>query len=109
MHNNLLQTASSMGLPGLAIWLWLMVRLAWDALRTYRFAGSRAFPYGEEARREATIIASAALGSWVALMTAGMFEYNFGDSEVLTLFLFIMSAPYAYFPDNASEVPVRGF
>ena len=28
-------------------------------------------------------------------MVAGMFEYNFGDSEVLTLFLFIMSAPNA--------------
>jgi len=25
-----------------------------------------------------------------------MAEYNFGDSEVLTLFLFIMSAPYAF-------------
>ena len=37
-----------------------------------------------------------ALGSWAALMVAGLFEYNFGDSEVLTLFLFIMSAPYAY-------------
>jgi hypothetical protein len=29
-------------------------------------------------------------------MVAGMFEYNFGDSEVLMLFLFIMSAPYAF-------------
>jgi hypothetical protein len=35
------------------------------------------------------------MGSWVALVVAGMFEYNFGDSEVLTLFLFLMSAPYA--------------
>jgi len=29
-------------------------------------------------------------------MIAGMAEYNFGDSEVLTLFLFIVSAPYAF-------------
>lgn len=103
MHNNVLQIASETGIPGLAIWLWLMVRLLWDSLRTYRFARSGAFPLGEDARREATILASAAIGSWVALMTAGVFEYNFGDSEVLTLFLFIMSAPYAYSPNLAEE------
>ena len=39
---------------------------------------------------------AAALGAWVALMIAGMIEYNFGDSEVLTFFLFIASAPYAF-------------
>ena len=103
MHNNILQIASETGIPGLAIWLWLMIRLAWDALRTYRFAGSSAFPYGEEARWEATIISSAALGSWAALVIAGLLEYNFGDSEVLTLFLFVMSAPYAYSPVNVSK------
>ncbi len=106
MHNNILQIASETGIPGLAIWLWLMIRLAWDALRTYRFARSGAFPYSEEARSEATIISSAALGSWVALMTAGLLEYNFGDSEILTLFLFIMSAPYAYSPDNHSDISI---
>ena len=106
MHNNMLQIASETGIPGLAFWLWLMIRLAWDSLRTYRFAGSSAFPYSEEARREATIISSAALGIWFALMMAGVLEYNFGDSEVLTLFLFIISAPYAYHPDVVkSEAP----
>ena len=98
MHNNILHIASAMGLPGLALWLWLMIKLALDSLQTYRFARSDAFPYGEEARREASLISSAALGCWVALMAAGLFEYNFGDSEILTLFLFIMSAPYAYNP-----------
>jgi O-antigen ligase len=101
MHNNILQIASEMGIPGLAVWLWLMIRLALDSLRIYRFAQSDIFPYDEARRREATIVSSAALASWVALIIAGMFEYNFGDSEVLMLFLFIMSAPYAYSPDIA--------
>jgi hypothetical protein len=35
-------------------------------------------------------------------MVAGMAEYNFGDSEVLTLFLFIMSAPYVFTAPRAS-------
>ena len=31
----------------------------------------------------------------VAFLTAGLFEYNFGDSEVLILLLFFAAAPYA--------------
>jgi hypothetical protein len=29
------------------------------------------------------------------MITAGMFEYNFGDSEFLMLFLLLMTLPYA--------------
>jgi putative inorganic carbon (hco3(-)) transporter len=96
MHNNFLQIAAEAGIPGLLIWLWFMGRIGWDALACYRFAKSRSFPYEEELRKEALMASSAALAAWLALMLAGMFEYNFGDSEVLTLFLFIMSAPYAF-------------
>jgi hypothetical protein len=31
----------------------------------------------------------------VALLTAGLFEYNFGDSEVLMLFLIVVTLPAA--------------
>jgi O-antigen ligase len=97
MHNNILQVASETGIPGLILWLWFMFRLAWDALCTYRFANRCSFyPSGERGRKEALMASSAALGAWAALMVAGMFEYNFGDSEVLILFLFIVSAPYAF-------------
>jgi putative inorganic carbon (hco3(-)) transporter len=87
MHNNFFQIAAERGIPGLIIWIWFMVRLAWDALKVYR---SRL-----EASGESLMVSTAALGAWVAFLIAGIFEYNFGDSEVLTLFLFIMSAPYA--------------
>lgn len=86
MHNNLLQIAAERGIPGLILWLWFMVQLGWQALGAYRSScgsGAEAFA------------AAAAIGAWIALLVAGMFEYNFGDSEVLTLFLFTMSAPYA--------------
>jgi putative inorganic carbon (hco3(-)) transporter len=96
MHNNFLQVAAEMGIPGLLIWLWLMIRLAWDALSVYRCACNPSHPIGEGSRKEALIASSAALGAWIALLIAGVGEYNFGDSEVLTLFLFIMSAPYAF-------------
>ncbi len=106
MHNNFLQIASATGLPGLAIWLWFMTRLAWDALGTYRSALRRTlYPTGEEHRKEALMASSAALGALAALMVAGLFEYNFGDSEVLILFLFIVSAPYSFPTFERGRVP----
>jgi putative inorganic carbon (hco3(-)) transporter len=96
MHNNFLQIAAESGIPGLILWFWFMIRLLWDALRCYRQAKGDSFPGGEILKREALTASSAAIAAWVALLIAGMLEYNFGDSEVLTLFLFIASAPYAF-------------
>jgi len=90
MHNNLLQIAAERGIPGLLLWLWFMLGLAWDAWRLS--VRSRRDP----ASGEALMAATAALGCWVALMVSGFFEYNFGDSEILALFLFVMAAPYAF-------------
>jgi putative inorganic carbon (HCO3(-)) transporter len=104
MHNNFLQIAAESGIPGLIIWIWLMGRLAWDAWGCHRYAKSRSFSGDESSRKEALIASSAALASWTALVVAGLFEYNFGDSEILTLFLFIMSAPYAFMVPPQEEL-----
>jgi O-antigen ligase len=104
MHNNILQVTAETGIPGLILWLGLMLRLAWDALRCYRDANARLLSQGEKSGREALMASAAALAAWIALMVAGLTEYNFGDSEVLTLFLFIASAPYAYM-QKRSGVP----
>lgn len=100
MHNNFLQIAAETGIPGLLIWLWFMGRLAWDAFGLYRRARKGSALSGDT-RKKALMASSAALASWTALMLAGLFEYNFGDSEVLTLFLFIVSAPYAFHASGA--------
>jgi len=95
LHNNLLQIAAERGIPGLAIWLWFMAQLGWKALRTARSRG-RPGDSGAGGGGDVAVFAGlAAAGGWVALMAAGLFEYNFGDSEVLTLFLFMAAAPYA--------------
>jgi O-antigen ligase len=107
MHNNFLQIAAATGVPGLVLWLWLMIRLAWDSMRIHRYVRSPSFSEGDELRKEASIASSAALGGWTALMVAGLFEYNFGDSEVLMFFLFIASAPYAFRPDSQGADSVR--
>jgi O-antigen ligase len=81
LHNDLLQIAAERGLPALALWLWFVVALVRDLWRRFH-AGQRE-------------LAATALATVIALLTAGLFEYNFGDSEVLMLFLTIVTLPAA--------------
>jgi O-antigen ligase len=82
LHNNPLQIAAERGLPALAIWLWFIVAVCRDLQRRWA-SGSQRF------------LAAAALASVIALLSAGLFEYNFGDSEVLMLFLIVVTLPAA--------------
>jgi O-antigen ligase len=82
LHNNPLQIAAERGLPALALWLWFLVALVRELWT--RFSDGR--------QRE---LGAAALATIAALLAAGFFEYNFGDSEVLMLFLLIVTLPAA--------------
>jgi O-antigen ligase len=82
LHNVPMQIAAERGLPALAIWLWFIVVLIRDLARKTRASPIRSLP-------------TAALAVVVAMLTAGMFEYNFGDSEFLMLFLLLVTLPYA--------------
>lgn len=82
LHNVPLQIAAERGLPALAAWLWFVVTLMRDYVR-------------RRTSTSAPSLAMAALASVVAMLAAGMFEYNFGDSEFLMLFLVIVTLPYA--------------
>ena len=84
LHDNVLQIAAERGLPALAFWLWIMALLVLGALREARKARSRR---GFEA--------PAAFGALAALIVAGVFEYNFGDSEVLMFTLIVAALPFA--------------
>ena len=82
LHNNPVQIAAERGVPALAAWLWFIVALARDLWKRFR-SGRQQF------------LSAAALASLAALLTAGIFEYNFGDSEVLMLFLILVTLPAA--------------
>jgi len=82
LHNVPLQIAAERGLPALAIWLWFIVVLIRDMARKTRSSPLRSLP-------------TAALAGVCAMLAAGMFEYNFGDSEFLMLFLLLVTLPYA--------------
>ena len=88
LHNVPLQIAAERGLPALAAWIWFIVAVVRDLWRRFNQGGSRFLP-------------AAALASVAALLTAGLFEYNFGDSEVLMLFLIVITLPAA-----ADRLPV---
>jgi O-antigen ligase len=87
LHNNLLQIAAERGLPALALWLWFMVVLIRDLGRRFAAGRHRA-------------LAAGALATVIALLVSGLFEYNFGDSEILMLVLAVVTLPAA--ADRAS-------
>ena len=90
LHNVPIQIAAERGIPALLAWLWFVVVLARDFLRQRRTAAI-------------TFLPNAALACLAAMVAAGMFEYNFGDSEFLMLFLVLMTLPYAALRGEATE------
>jgi hypothetical protein len=52
------------------------------------------------------MVSTVALGALTALLIAGLAEWNFNDSEVLTLFMFLVAAPYTYLQKGAAvQIP----
>jgi O-antigen ligase len=85
LHNNLLQIAAERGIPAAAAWLWFIAALFLATAGLARAQGSEPW---------LKAIAAAACGVVAAIFTAGMFEYNFGDTEVLIVLLIVVSLPF---------------
>lgn len=82
LHNVPMQIAAERGLPALAAWVWFIgaaIRGLWPQLR----------------RSRTPALAAGGLAAIAAMLAAGLFEYNFGDSEFLMLFLVMLTAPFA--------------
>lgn len=82
LHNVLMQIAAERGLPALAIWVWLMVTLSMLLVRLFRSGRER-------------LLTATAMAATAAMLAAGLFEYNFGDSEFLMLYLVLITLPFA--------------
>lgn len=82
LHNVPIQIGAERGLPALLLWLWFVFTLIRDFVRKRRTTGLPSIP-------------TAGLACVAAMVAAGMFEYNFGDSEFLMLFLLLVTLPYA--------------
>ena len=96
-HNNLLQIGAERGLACLAAWLWMMVALLWGLLRLRRPSADRPRDPSPDGLRQGTPqwIIEGAIAAWLAFISEGFFEFNFGTSPVLMVFLFVVSVPFA--------------
>ncbi len=94
LHNVPLQIAAERGLPALAVWLWFIVALSLGLFRLFRQGQGR-------------VLAATGLAAVVAMLAAGMFEYNFGDSEFLMLFLVLVTLPFAALRTDGAPAPDR--
>jgi putative inorganic carbon (hco3(-)) transporter len=95
LHNTPLQILVERGVIGLAIWLWIFV-----AFLVRGTARLRRLPV-EASGDRALVLGS--LAAVVTFLVAGLFEYNFGDTEVLLVVLALMAVPFALVaePENA--------
>jgi O-antigen ligase len=82
LHNVPVQIAAERGLPALAMWI-LFVGTALVTLH----------PLLRRSRHR--VVAATATAATIAMLTAGLFEYNFGDSEFLMLYLVLLTLPFA--------------
>ncbi len=83
LENNLVQLAAERGLICLAAFLWLIFELYASLIEMLKTAAT-----------DTRWTVLSALSALTGFVIAGFFSYNFGDSEVLLLLLFIVSLPY---------------
>jgi len=81
LHNVPLQIAAERGLPALTIWIGFLGLVARDLIRRLRADKHHA-------------LSAAGLAAVVGMLAGGLFEYNFGDSEFLMLFLVLITLPH---------------
>lgn len=82
LHNVPMHIAAERGLPALAVWVWFLASLVSGLIRLFR-------------RPETKMLAAGGLAAVAGMLAAGFFEYNFGDSEFLMLFLVLVTLPFA--------------
>jgi len=95
LHNNVMQIAAEQGVVAAAAYVWLMVAAAWAAFRLYR--RQKLVP------GDGSDLYLGAFGALVAFNVAGLFEFNWGDTEVQRLALFLAAMPFC-----ASREPAVG-
>ena len=92
LHNDYLQVAAERGIPCLIIFIWLFIEILHES-----------FLLGRNPDPATRMMGHAEVAVTVGLMFAGLFEFNFGDSEVLMLYLFLIAAAVAW-----SRLPAEG-
>jgi len=82
LHNVPMQIAAERGLPALALWLWFVISVVVSSFRRLQTTKYKS-------------LAAGGLAALASMLAAGLFEYNFGDSEFLMMLLVVITLPYA--------------
>jgi O-antigen ligase len=98
LHNVYLQYAAERGMPALLAMMWLIGKVLRD------FSASLRSGHLEP---KAVYFVHGAIAAIVAILVEGLFEYNLGDSEVLTMFLIIVSGGYLAIKDMHPREALR--
>ena len=93
LHNSPLQVAAESGLPGLALWLAIFVG--------FLVRGVRILLAVPADRRDARALVLGSLAAVSGFLLAGLFEYNFGDSEVWLVAATFMALPFVVARERA--------
>ncbi|PWU09265.1 MAG: hypothetical protein C5B51_06480 [Terriglobia bacterium] len=86
LHNIYLHYAAERGIPTMLALLWLLFQALHDFWR-----GLRTLPAG---RSDPRFLLHGGIAVVLAVMVAGFFELNLGDTEVLTMFLVVIACGY---------------
>ena len=97
LHDTPLQIAVERGVPGLAAWIAIWVAFFGVSVRTLARV-----PKGDEDARALVLGPMAAIA---AFLVAGLFEYNFGDTEVLLVAVALMALPFTVEVRASTEQP----
>ena len=86
VHNVYLQYAADRGIPTALAFLWILIQIPVDFWK-----GLRTVPPGRSNRR---FLLHGGIAVVLAAMIEGVVEVNLGDTEVLTMFLIVMTCGY---------------
>ena len=93
LHNTPLQIAVERGIVGLALWLWIFAAFFARIVKIWKRLPVDAGP-------DRVLVAGCA-AAIVAFIAGGLFEYNFGDTEVLLVAMSLMALPLVIERDRA--------
>lgn len=86
LHSTPLQLAAERGLPALGVWIWFWVVFFFHAVRAYRRLDTD--------DRDGRSLSGGALACALGFLVWGLFEFNYGDSEVIQVVVALLALPF---------------